>query len=70
MTGQLETGQELATLMERHTDEIAAAWAAKVHNLSDSRYHQTLLAELTASASRGIVAIIDGLKTGSPQAVE
>ena len=70
MTGQLETAQELATLMERHTDEIAAAWAAKVHNLSDSHYRQVLLAELTASAFRGIVAIIDGLKTGSPQSVE
>jgi len=70
MTGQLETAHELATLMERHTDEIAADWAEKVHNLSDSRYCQVPLAELTATASRGIAAIIDGLKTGSHRAVE
>lgn len=70
MTGQVETAPELAILLERHLDEIAAAWAEKVHSLSDSRYRQILLAELSTSASRGLVAFIDGLKTGSPQAVE
>jgi signal transduction histidine kinase len=70
MERQVDKALDLVTLLERHQDEIVTAWAEKVHDLSDSRYGQVMLAELKASAFRGLVAFISGLKTGSPLALE
>jgi signal transduction histidine kinase len=70
MSEQAEIEQELAALLEDHADDIARAWAGKVHNLPDSRYRQVLLTDLKASASRGVTAYIEALKSGSPQALD
>ena len=70
MTGQERTAPELANLLERNQNEIALAWAEKVHNLPYSHYFQVPLKELVGSLSLGLAATIDSLKTGSPQAVE
>jgi signal transduction histidine kinase len=70
MEGQVDEALNLVTLLERHQDEIVTAWAEKVHDLPDSRYRQILLSDLKASASRGVTAFIEALKSGSPQALD
>ncbi|MGD2050644.1 MAG: GAF domain-containing sensor histidine kinase, partial [Chloroflexota bacterium] len=67
---KLEQADDLAKLLELYQDKIAASWAEKVHKNSSSRYGQVPLSELTASASRGLAAFIDGLKTGSAEAMD
>lgn len=70
MSEQAEIEQELAALLEDHADDIARAWAGKIHNLPDSHYRQILLTDLKASASRGVNAYIEALKRGSPQTLD
>jgi signal transduction histidine kinase len=70
MTGKVDQANDLARLLELHQDNIAATWAEKVHEKPSSRYRQIPLPELTASASRGLVAFIDALKSGSPEALD
>lgn len=70
MTGKVEQADDLAGLLELHQDKIATTWAEKAHKKPSSRYGQIPLPELTASASRGLAAFIDALKSGSPQALD
>jgi signal transduction histidine kinase len=61
---------DLATLLDRHREEIATIWAEIVHGLTDSRYGERPLEELRASTMRGLGAIIEALTTGSYDALE
>ena len=70
MTRQVEMTPDLATLLERHREEIATAWAEMVHQLPDSHYGERSLEELRASTMRGLGAIIEALTTGSYAALE
>lgn len=70
MSGQMEKIPDLATLLDRHREEIATTWAELVHRLPDSRYRERPLAELCASTRRGLEAIIEALTTGSHAALE
>ena len=70
MTGQTEMVPDLATLLERHREEIAMAWAEMVHRLPDSHYGERPLEEIRASAMTGLEAIIEALTTGSYAALE
>jgi hypothetical protein len=42
MTRQVERAPALATLLDRHWEEIATAWAEMVHRLLDSHYPSSL----------------------------
>lgn len=48
MTRQAEMIPDLATLLDRHREEIATAWAEMVHQLLDSHYRERPLEELRA----------------------
>jgi len=65
MIGQAERVPNLATLLDRHREEIVAVWAELVHRLPDSQYRERPLEELRASTMRGLGAIIEALTTGS-----
>jgi len=54
MIEQRQDTTELANLLRRHQDEIAALWAEQVYNLSTGRYSQRPLHELHSSAQRGL----------------
>jgi hypothetical protein len=70
MIEQRQEMLDLADLLRRHRDEIAALWAEEVHRLSGTRYNQRPLHEIYASASRGVAAIVELLSTGSQEALE
>lgn len=70
MSGQVEKAPALATLLHRHREEIAAAWAEMVHRRPNSRYQQQPLEELRNSTMRGSKAIIEALGSGSHAALE
>jgi signal transduction histidine kinase len=70
MNRQAELVPDLATLLERHREEIATAWAEMASQLPDSRYRERSLEELCASTMRGLGAIIEALTTGSYAALE
>lgn len=70
MTRQVEMTPDLATLLERHREEIATAWAVMASQLPDSRYRERPLEELRASTMRSLGAIIEALTTGSYAALE
>ena len=61
---------DLAILLRRHQDEIAAAWAEKVHDLPGTRHNQLPLCEICSSTSRGIAAVIESLTTGSRDVID
>ena len=70
MTRQTEMVPDLATLLDRHREEIATIWAEIVHRLPDSHYGERPLEEIRASAMRGLEAMIEALTTGSYAALE
>jgi signal transduction histidine kinase len=70
MTRQVEMTPDLATLLERHREEIATAWAEIASQLPDSHYRERPLEERRASAMRGLGAIVEALTTGSYAALE
>ncbi len=49
MTRQAEMVPDLATLLDRHREEIATAWAEIALRLLDSHYREQPLEELRAS---------------------
>ena len=70
MLKQEEQIPNLAVLLQRHQDEIAQAWAEKVHALSGTHYSERPIDEIHAWVSRALVAIVETLSTGSYQATE
>jgi len=69
-TEQKDIAQELAALLGQHRDEIAAAWAEKVHQLPDSQYRELPLEDLLVSTRRGLGAMLEALDTGDYAALE
>ena len=67
---KVEIAADLASFLERHQSEIAAAWAEKAHQFPHSCYAHYTLSETTDWTYGGLAAIIQSLKTGSPKAIE
>jgi signal transduction histidine kinase len=73
MHGMLKQGEQvpgLAALLRRHQDEIATAWAERVHALSGTHYSERSIDELHAWVSHALAAIVETLSTGSYQVTE
>ena len=62
--------EKLAALLRPHQEEIADAWAERVHSLPDTHYSQRPLDGLRSSVVRGVAAFVETLATGSHQAIE
>jgi PAS domain S-box-containing protein len=61
---------DLATLLRRHQEEIAIAWAEKIRNLPGTRYAEHSVSEISSWLSPGVAAAVETLSTGSYQATE
>ena len=70
MTRQAPKAPHLAVLISRHKDEIAATWAEMAHNLSGTRYADHSVAEIQSWLSRGVMAAVETLSTGSYEGAE
>ena len=70
MTSDLRKMPELVALLQSHENEIAAAWAKKVHSIPSSQYQQYPLEEVTQWTAQGLTAIIESFRLGSLQVLE
>jgi signal transduction histidine kinase len=70
MSTRIRRSEELAALLRRHQEKIAATWAEAVHSLPDTHYSQRSVDELRSSAVRGVAAFVEMLSTGICQAIE
>ncbi len=68
MTRHAPRAPQLAALLARHQEEIATAWAEMAHNLSGTRYAEYSVAEIRTWLSRGVLAAVETLSTGSYEA--
>jgi PAS domain S-box-containing protein len=60
----------LATLLRHHQEEIAVAWAEKMHELPGTRYAEHSVSEMRAWLLPVVAAAIETLSTGSYEATE
>jgi signal transduction histidine kinase len=70
MTSDLRKMPKLVALLQGHENEIAAAWAKKVHSISSSQYQQYSPEEATQWTAQGLTAIIESFRLGSLQVLE
>jgi signal transduction histidine kinase len=70
MLKQEERVSGLAALLRRHQDDIATAWAERVHALPGTHYSERPIEEVHAWVSHALAAIVETLSTGSYQATE
>ena len=61
MTEQPKGIPDLATLLDIHREEIAAAWAELVHEWPGSPYRERPLKEIHDSAGQGVEAVVEAL---------
>jgi NarL family two-component system response regulator LiaR len=65
MTSEIETTADLVTLLARHQEEIAAAWARMACQLPHSHLQEQPPKDLQTTSLSILKAIIDALATGS-----
>ncbi len=65
MTRHAPRAPQLAALLARYQDDIATAWADMAHNLPGTRYAAYSVAEIRTWLSRGVLAAVETLSTGS-----
>lgn len=70
MVGQVQVNRPLAALLSQCQEEIAAAWAEKVHRLPGAHYNQHSMGEIQAWGVRAISIAVETLSTGSTEAAE
>jgi signal transduction histidine kinase len=70
MTNQKAITDNLAALLEQHTEEIAASWAEKTYRNARFRPGELWLDVLRTSTTLGLRSVIDALRTGSYASLE
>jgi PAS domain S-box-containing protein len=70
MTRQAPRLPHLAALFSRQQAEIAVTWAEMAYNLPGTQYAEHSFAELRSCLSRGVVAAVETLSTGSYEPTE